>query len=186
MAKRNPHPEGTREDIRNTATKLFTQNGVHASSLSDISEAAGISKGTLYYHYPSKEELVLEIAEEYFAAFTALIYHWIDELRLNTPAKDAIRTVAGFFWRDNESMRLYFALLAEALREDGALRALCHAKQKEWAVLLEVGALKLSGADTQRFRTYSRCFLALLDGFALRRLLSNELDESLLYGLLLD
>lgn len=186
MAKRGLEPEGTRKRIRSTAAALFTENGVHASSLADIAQAAKLSKGTLYYHYPSKEDLVLEIADHQFADITEAIYSWIDGINFHTPAREAIRALAAGLRGGGEASRLYFALLSEALREPGELRRLLRAKQKEWAVMIEVGALKLPGGDAQRFRAYSRGFLAMLDGFSLHMLINEELDESLLFQIFME
>lgn len=184
MAKRNPEPEGTRDSIRGTAAAFFTSRGVYATSLADIAQAAKLSKGTLYYHYPAKEALVLDIAERYFSEITGVIYSWIDGLGLETTAEQAVRALSSGLWRDRDSMRLYFALFSEALREDGALRELMRAKLKEWSVMLEVGALKLSGPGSQRFRDCSRGFLPLLDGFALHGVVNEGMDEDLLVDLL--
>lgn len=184
MAQRNPEPEGTRENIRRTASSLFTANGVHATSLADIAQAAKLSKGTLYYHYPSKEELVLEISERYFSEITAAIYSWIDEITLDTSPEQAFDALSRGLRRSRETMRLYFALLSEALREESALCTLFRVKQKEWAVMMEVGALKLTGAGAQRFRRYSRIYFAMLDGLALHGLLDDQLDIGQLHKLL--
>ena len=43
--------------IIQVSSKKFAKNGFQKTSLGDIAKAAKISKGTLFYHYPSKEEL---------------------------------------------------------------------------------------------------------------------------------
>ena len=43
------------------AEELFVELGYKAVSMEEIAEAAGISKMTIYKHFPSKEELFLEI-----------------------------------------------------------------------------------------------------------------------------
>lgn len=47
----------TKEEILKTALKLFAQNGYEATSVSDIAEKIGISKGALYKHYHNKRDI---------------------------------------------------------------------------------------------------------------------------------
>lgn len=54
--------EDTRENILKSAVELFSKNNYHAVSMTEIAEGADISKGTLYWHFDSKEELFREIA----------------------------------------------------------------------------------------------------------------------------
>lgn len=49
----------SRENIENIALELFALKGYHATSISQIAERAGISKGGLLYNYfKSKEQLL--------------------------------------------------------------------------------------------------------------------------------
>ncbi len=45
------------QKIIQTASKKFAKNGFQKTSLNEIATSAKISKGTLFYHYPSKEDL---------------------------------------------------------------------------------------------------------------------------------
>lgn len=54
--------EDTRDEILESAVQLFSKNNYHAVSMSEIAEGAGVSKGTLYWHFDSKKELFHEIA----------------------------------------------------------------------------------------------------------------------------
>jgi AcrR family transcriptional regulator len=53
----------TREDIRAVALELFAGNGFEQTSLRQIAERLGITKAALYYHFPSKDELLAELAQ---------------------------------------------------------------------------------------------------------------------------
>ena len=70
MPRKHGPYASVREAILATAAQLFTQQGVHGTSLGDIAAAADLSKGTLYYYYPAKEELVLTIGEGCLSHFT--------------------------------------------------------------------------------------------------------------------
>jgi len=50
-----------REKIIHAAMKLFTDNGVQATPMSAIAEAADTGMGTIYNYFPTKEDLINEI-----------------------------------------------------------------------------------------------------------------------------
>lgn len=59
--KRNRVQEGLRE----TGRELFAQYGIRKTSISELTEAVGIGKGTFYQFYDSKEDLYVDILEQY-------------------------------------------------------------------------------------------------------------------------
>ena len=53
----------TKERILETALELFAQSGYLGTSMSDIAGELGITKGALYKHYTSKQEILSSIVE---------------------------------------------------------------------------------------------------------------------------
>ena len=53
-----------REKLLESAKVLFSQKGYYATSVEDIVESAGFSKGTFYFYFKSKEELFKSLVEE--------------------------------------------------------------------------------------------------------------------------
>ncbi len=51
-------PEVRRNEILDAAERLFAAKGFDQTSISDILDAVGIARGTLYYHFRSKEEIL--------------------------------------------------------------------------------------------------------------------------------
>jgi len=51
----------TKQKILEIATELFDKNGYCSTTLKEISEKAGITKGGLFYYYKSKEDILFEI-----------------------------------------------------------------------------------------------------------------------------
>ncbi|MFG2503301.1 ScbR family autoregulator-binding transcription factor [Streptomyces sp. NPDC048441] len=49
--------ERTRERLVHAGSELFHRHGYTNATLSDIADAAGVTKGALYFHFTSKEEL---------------------------------------------------------------------------------------------------------------------------------
>ncbi|SFC69253.1 TetR/AcrR family transcriptional regulator [Clostridium uliginosum] len=50
--------------IFNSAIEIFSKSGYKGSTMDDIAANAGLAKGTLYYHFTSKEEIFNFIVEE--------------------------------------------------------------------------------------------------------------------------
>jgi len=53
--------EETRYKIVSVATKLFSRFGFHKTSMDEIAKISRKAKGSLYYHFASKEELFKEV-----------------------------------------------------------------------------------------------------------------------------
>ena len=61
--------EETRTHILEAALKLFSKEGYDATGVAQICQAAGVSKGAFYHHFPSKH-----------AVFMALLQSWLEVL----------------------------------------------------------------------------------------------------------
>ena len=55
----------TRNVVLNAGSKLFIERGFSACSVQDITDAAGVPKGSFYNHFKSKEALAAEVLAEY-------------------------------------------------------------------------------------------------------------------------
>ena len=54
----------TKRKIFETSMRLFAEKGYDATSIEDITSEVGVAKGTLYYHFSSKEEIFNFLIEE--------------------------------------------------------------------------------------------------------------------------
>jgi len=54
---------GMKDTIKAVAVDLFYRKGYFATSINDIAKGCGIQKASIYYHYPSKEDLLFFIME---------------------------------------------------------------------------------------------------------------------------
>jgi AcrR family transcriptional regulator len=57
--------EQRRAELLSAARALFLAKGVAATSLDDITQRAGVSKGLFYLYFASKEDLVLALQEQF-------------------------------------------------------------------------------------------------------------------------
>jgi AcrR family transcriptional regulator len=86
--------EITREKILSIAASLFNTQGFKATSLSDITEATGLTKGAIYRHFEDKEDL-----EESTYDFMArhIQEKFTQVVRSHTNAPDKLKAICGFF-----------------------------------------------------------------------------------------
>lgn len=64
MNKSRAESEQTKERIAAQAKELFVQKGYAATSIDDLCKATGSSKGSIYYHFKSKDHLFLYLVEQ--------------------------------------------------------------------------------------------------------------------------
>ncbi|TWT07175.1 TetR/AcrR family transcriptional regulator [Planococcus sp. CPCC 101016] len=62
-----------RNEIMKQAVHLFSLKGFHQTSVQEVAQAVGISKGAFYKHFDSKENMFIEILKQYHEEITAEI-----------------------------------------------------------------------------------------------------------------
>lgn len=60
-------PLDARKRVLSAAETLFGRQGYNAAKMQEIAAAAGIRQASLYYHFPSKEDLFMAVTEQVFA-----------------------------------------------------------------------------------------------------------------------
>jgi AcrR family transcriptional regulator len=63
--------EKSRQQILDSALKLFSHKGYGATSVRDVAEEAGLSKGNVYHHFPDKESIFRALLDRYFQVMSA-------------------------------------------------------------------------------------------------------------------
>lgn len=90
-AARRPRSSGqTRERLVRAALELFTTRGYHETTTPLIATRAGVAEGTIYRHFPSKEDLLNEIVRAAVRAFLEPLKS-LDPAR---PCRDRLDAVA--------------------------------------------------------------------------------------------
>src|ERR1700688_1448622 len=68
----------TRSRLQKIALELFAEQGYEKTSLREIAERLGVTKAALYYHFKSKEDIVLSFTDDYFEEIDQLL-EWAKE-----------------------------------------------------------------------------------------------------------
>ncbi|MFO7831627.1 MAG: TetR/AcrR family transcriptional regulator [Desulfuromonadaceae bacterium] len=58
-----------KRDILQAAQRLFAEKGYHATPTSEIASLAGVAQGTLFYHFKSKEGILLSLLQQTTGAY---------------------------------------------------------------------------------------------------------------------
>ena len=98
-----PSRESARDRLLTAAATLFHENGIQATGVDAIIEAAGVAKATFYRHYPSKDDLVVAWLRDPRA-------RWFDRVRAKAQASRA---------GPRDEILLFFEATATWLEEDG-------------------------------------------------------------------
>ena len=62
---RNKYPEQTVKRILEVSSRLFYEKGYEATSIQDIVAALGMSKGAIYHHFKSKQEILEQVSDAF-------------------------------------------------------------------------------------------------------------------------
>ncbi|WIX91289.1 TetR/AcrR family transcriptional regulator [Amycolatopsis sp. DG1A-15b] len=103
-----PKPSATKQRILDVARELFTSQGVQRTSLQDIADRLGITKPALYYHFPSREDLVRSIVQPLLDDGEKFLLD--QEARGDAPVRELIE---GFFDFNHRHRADVVMLLAE-------------------------------------------------------------------------
>ncbi|MEV6872270.1 TetR/AcrR family transcriptional regulator [Amycolatopsis sp. NPDC051128] len=103
-----PKPSDTKQRIQDAARELFASQGVQRTSLQDIADRLGITKPALYYHFPSRDDLVRSIIQPLLDDGERFLLD--QEARGDTPVRELIE---GFFDFNYRHRAPVIMLLAE-------------------------------------------------------------------------
>ncbi|CAG7616349.1 TetR/AcrR family transcriptional regulator [Paenibacillus allorhizosphaerae] len=100
MARPVGQGEKTKKLIAERAKVLFEQKGYAATSMEEIRECTQTSKGSIYYHFKSKEELFLYAVEESSKAWRSL---WEEQANKVATVREKLYLLARYYATDMQN-----------------------------------------------------------------------------------
>ena len=79
----------SRVKLLSVSARLFARNGFEATSMRDIAARAGMLAGSMYYHFPSKNDLIAAVYEAGVAEIGAAVDEALDKARGPWPRLEA-------------------------------------------------------------------------------------------------
>lgn len=100
---RDRQREETRRRVYLAALEVFRRDGVQACRIEDIADAAGVSRGAFYFHFPTKEDVLLELLRE----STERVGAALERVPENAPVDEVLASVARAIaaeWQDDRGI----------------------------------------------------------------------------------
>ena len=101
----------TRNHILQSALTAFSEKGYHQTTMDDIVARSGLSKGALYWHFKSKQELFVALVEWFMLQFSEQVLHaWEDD---NISAADKLRAMVRVSLEGSEQLIPFFKVFLD-------------------------------------------------------------------------
>jgi len=94
---RQRRKEARPHELLEAALALFVEKGFAATRADEVAQRAGVSKGTLYLYYPSKEELLKAVIAHYLSSRIAATADEVREIR--GPMAPVLREMLVAWWQ---------------------------------------------------------------------------------------
>lgn len=138
VTRRGPEPKQdrstrTRQLVLTAASELFAEHGFRHTSVKDVADRVEMTKGAVYFHYPTKEALAVAVVEEHYGRWPALLEQVVAEGYgpLDTVAEMLARAAMAF--RDDVIVQAGARLQIERPQIDAQLPT----PYVDWTELLE-------------------------------------------------
>ena len=160
---KNADSAKTREKIIGAAARLIIRKGAENTSLSDIARESGISKGTLYYYYPTKSELIFEITKRHMKRISEDIIEWVGEMSEDLPPEKILQAVYSLLTRASKRGRLHLYLIFDGISGTPEATARVREIYQDWKDTVKSGLAKIIRSDSDK-EILAELILACLDG----------------------
>lgn len=171
MGQRKTTP-AKREHILQVAAHLIREHGIEHTTLANIAVMAGISKGTLYYYYSTKSDLIFDIADRHMNNMTDRIFRWLESSGSGQSPRMVFRMVLDTVMHSRSRGHIHLYLIQEALTENPSLRERFVVEYSRWRGIIAEGLNRVYG-DNRDYDVMAQVLLTTLDGLMLQRLIGG-------------
>jgi TetR/AcrR family fatty acid metabolism transcriptional regulator len=113
----------TERKLLKAALELFVKNGYHGTTVDAITKRAGVTKGALYNHFPSKGKLLLRINDHFRTAFIEELFRKVKGEK--GTAADKLHSIITFnsrFCAENLDLCIFLTFLTAELKESSEFK----------------------------------------------------------------
>ena len=156
--------------IMDTALELFANEGFHSTSIQDIANKAGISKGLLYNYFESKEELIRLIIARGLEEIMAFFDPDDDGMLTRQEIRYFIEETFRILEENVEFWKLYFAILTQP----PVLKLVDKVFQETIESFFDMVERYFEEMGDKDPKASARVFIALLDGIGIHYVMNPE------------
>ena len=120
MASRRDVSAERKNQILDAAMVVFARSGFHEARMDDIVQESGLSKGTLYWYFKSKEEIITAISQRLFATDIEAVESLLKaEGTVSERLQQLMRDRVQGLQEMSDVVAILFEFYAAALHQDG-------------------------------------------------------------------
>ncbi|MCK7627356.1 TetR/AcrR family transcriptional regulator [Streptomyces sp. RS10V-4] len=171
MGTAQPRRGNTRQRIQDVALELFSEHGYEKTSLREIAEKLEVTKAALYYHFKTKEDIVISLFEDLCRPIDELIAWAKEQPRTVETKQEVIR-------RYHESLRSAEDLFRFMQENQATVRELSVGLRFKERMLDLYDLLKEDDADlVDQVRCLTALFAMHAGVFAMQNLAGDPEDK---------
>jgi AcrR family transcriptional regulator len=170
------------DKIIEATEELIANKGANDFSLADVAKATNISKGTLYYHYPTKDSLILDILERHMRALSSDYDAWL--LRHKEEGISEERFLSVILYKGVSlfnKAKIHIYLINECVKSNKTLSNKYRDLWNSWEKKIETG-IKTYFPTIKDYEAFAYLIMLLTDGLSVQEALGNSqnLDQRLI------
>lgn len=163
--------EHSRQQVLDAAIRTLAERGYAHTAVSDIAEAAGMSKGAVHYHFESKEDLIAQVLTHCAAIMRERVTSaWDAPGAPQEKIRRALLALRSTRKDTGPELRVLADLMAQGIHDPNLrspLSAMFEANRKEVLRHLESNFTELGIKPKVPLSVVPRLVLGMLDGLAL-------------------
>lgn len=172
-----PKMSDKKEKILICVEDMIAERGVNSFSLGDIAKKMKISKGTLYYYYQAKDDIILDIIEKHINELEGDYTSWLMRHKDDTISKERFLEV--IFYKGVKLFnraKLHIYIINECLRDNPSLKEKYNTLWNQWRKRLEQGISQVF-PEVEDKETFSYLLMLIIDGLTVREALEDHAKD---------
>ena len=167
LGKPDQDGNAVRDRLLGAALQLFSRKGFESASVRELTEAAKVTRPTLYYHFGSKEGLYLELVERLCATVEdSILRSLVSRGTARVRLRSFVLKILDSIIEDAGNQRFFFVISLDPRRNN---LSSFHERMRNFIaavveLLLEEGAEK-GEFETEDVKWITKVILALIDSF---------------------